>query len=361
MRKRRVVYVLSTYPQISQTYIHAEIAALQEDHEIKVFAQRAPNLAAENALPYEVVAGQDALLREIENFQPDVLHTHYLHMLNHIGPLAERSGIPFTLRTHSFDVLTGRTSRSGVKSILADLAHSDALARYAPTPRRKAVSFINHELCLGALAFPFVRPLLEKYGADEEKIIDCFPVIDYAAFYDRTENGDAVMNVGAALPKKQMEDFIRLGTLAPELTFNLYAMGYDVEKLEKANRDAGSPIHIVPPVQPLAMPAEYKKHRWLVYTASFELRNVGWPMAIAEAQAAGVGVCMPNIRPDVAEYIDRAGFIYDSIEDVVDVVRGPVPHDMREAGFEKAKRSDIRSHIHLLTDLWESAPAGAVH
>ena len=37
-------------------------------------------------------------------------------------------------------------------------------------------------------------------------------------------------------------------------------------------------------------------------------------MAIAEAQAAGVGVCMPNIRPDIKEYVGEAGFVYDSIE-----------------------------------------------
>ena len=37
-------------------------------------------------------------------------------------------------------------------------------------------------------------------------------------------------------------------------------------------------------------------------------------MAIAEAQADGVGVCIPNIRPDIKEYVGEAGLIYDSIE-----------------------------------------------
>ena len=356
MRKRRVMYVLSTYPQISQTYIHAEIAALVDDHEIRVFAQHGPNLPAENSLPYEIVTDEDALLTEVENFHPDVIHTHYLHMLKKIGPLAERSGTPFTLRTHSFDVLTPRTRQRSIRGLLGDLAHTDALARYAPTPRQKAVGYINNELCLGALAFPFVRPLLERYGATGDKIIDCFPVVNYAAFYDRGENDDAVMNVGAALPKKQMKDFITLGAMCPELTFNLYAMGYDVQQLEEANRKAGDPIKIMAPVQPGDMSAEYKKHQWLVYTASFELRNVGWPMAVAEAQAAGVGVCMANIRPDLADYVGDAGFLYDSIEEVADLVRKPVPPALREAGFEQAKRSDIQSHIHLLTDLWNRVP-----
>ncbi len=80
--------------------------------------------------------------------------------------------------------------------------------------------------------------------------------------------------------------------------------------------------------------------------------TVGWPMAIAEAQASGVGVCMPRIRPDLVEYVGP-GVIYDSIEELYPIVSGPVPDEMREAGFEHARRSDIAEHKHLLTDLWD--------
>ncbi len=55
------------------------------------------------------------------------------------------------------------------------------------------------------------------------------------------------------------------------------------------------------------MPGEYKKHQWLVYTACPQINQVGWPLSIAEAQAAGVGICMPEIRPDIREYIGDAG------------------------------------------------------
>jgi hypothetical protein len=100
---------------------------------------------------------------------------------------------------------------------------------------------------------------------------------------------------------------------------------------------------------------EYKQHQWLVYTAAFELATVGWPMAVAEAQAAGVGVCMPNIRPDLKEYIGNAGYLYDSISEVAEIIAKPVPDEIREAGFLQAKKSDIQEHKHLLTDLWHKA------
>jgi hypothetical protein len=82
------------------------------------------------------------------------------------------------------------------------------------------------------------------------------------------------------------------------------------------------------------------------------MKTVGWPMAIAEAQASGTGVIMANIRPDLRDYVGEAGYLYDSIEDVVDMVRAPVPETIREAGFEQARKMDIRRNLHLLTDRW---------
>lgn len=103
---------------------------------------------------------------------------------------------------------------------------------------------------------------------------------------------------------------------------------------------------------PERMPREYKKHSWLAFTASRELGTVGWPIVVAEAQASGVGVCIPNLRPDIADYVDGGGIIYESIEELSDVVSGPVPESIREKGFEVAKRSDVWDHIDILLALW---------
>jgi hypothetical protein len=117
----------------------------------------------------------------------------------------------------------------------------------------------------------------------------------------------------------------------------------------------GDPVTIVPPVEPEHMLAEYKKHGWLVYTACRKTNTVGWPLAVAEAQAAGVGVCLPNLRPDLRDYLGGAGFLYDSIEEVRDIIAKPYPEEMRRAGFEQAKKSDVFRHGRLLLDLWRRA------
>src|SRR5262249_10933441 len=138
-----------------------------------------------------------------------------------LGGRAGRPDIPFTVRAHSFDVLD-----NGGKCV------------------RESAPLLNSELCLGVLSFPFTPPLLEGAGVRGEKVVACYPVVNYRRFCDTSPNGDAVMNVGACLPKKKMEDFLTLAASDP-LTlpsppaaggegrvrggrrFDLYALGYD--------------------------------------------------------------------------------------------------------------------------------------
>ncbi|WP_199305658.1 glycosyltransferase [Pseudanabaena sp. FACHB-2040] len=352
MKKASIFYIIRGYPQISQTYIKSELEAVYDDYEITIVSRQPSDIPYQNSYPYHALVELDAIQALIEQVKPDVLHTHYLNQLQFVGPLAERTGTPFTVRSHSYDTLSLRPKKRLGK--LRQIVEWNTPQFKKVRNIRSNLHWSNHELCAGILAFPFARPYLEKEGIQPDKIIDCFPVINYDLFYDRSPNGDAIMNTGAAIPKKKMSDYIQLASWMPDKEFNLYALGYRVDKLESFNKTKQNSVNFIPPVEPNQMPAEYKKHRWLVYTAAFELATVGWPMAIAEAQAAGVGVCMPRIRADLEQYVGQGGFLYDSINDVPDIISKPVPEEMREAGFSQAKKSDIRGHKHLLTDLWDN-------
>lgn len=334
--KIKVLYFLERYAQISETYIENEIRALGDDYKVRVLSLVNPDLPmTENKLPYTLVRRPEHTRQMTEDFKPDVVHGHYLTMLDRVFRVARMLDVPFTLRAHSFDILAVR---------------HDFMANWS--------SFANTEHCQGILTFPFTIPLLVKQGFDERKLIPCNPVVDIAAFEDHGPNGTAVMNTGAALPKKQMEDFILLGTKVPQRKFHLYPLGYDTAQLAAYNRSLGNPIKIMRPVQPSAMPKEYKKHEWLAYTASPQTKSVGWPLAVAEAQASGVGVCMAGVRPDLKDYVGDCGFVYEDIDEAAKIISQPFPQEMRERGFEWARRCDVRRHIHLLTDLWP-APAAA--
>jgi len=277
------------------------------------------------------------MVEAIAEFKPQVLHTHYLVNLSLVAQLARKTGVPFTLRTHSFDVIPS-PSRPVPEERLRDLA-----------------VLVEDDLCLGVLCFPFVRPELERLGFRPDKLHDCYPVLDYALFHDPSPNGEAVMNVGAGIAKKAMHEFVALASQVNGLTFNLYMSHQDeaeFRRIEALNRSSPNPVRLCSWVDHIDMPRQYKKHRWLVYTASREHRNVGWPVAIAEAQAAGVGVCMANIRPDLRTYVGEAGILYDSVQELADIVTKPPPEEMRAAGFEQARKSDIQRHKGVLTALW---------
>ncbi len=336
MAKTRVLMVMQGFGTISQTYMVNEVKALGDDYEVRVVQVKGCDMLAKEHPPFESASVKDLTrLREIvEEFRPDVMHAHYYHYAPLLQKLAAPRGTPFTIRTHSYD---------GLK----------AARRRLPFPS-KELRAINSDLCVGVLGFPFIMRILESIGVHPDRLVDCYPVIDYDRFYDRFPNGDAIINVGACIPKKRMEDFVDLGKLT-DRPCNLYAIGYRSDDLDRYNEKNGSPITVCDPVEPEEMPAVYKAHGWLVYTACPKLKTVGWPLAVAEAQASGLGICLPNIRPDIAEYLGGAGFLYDSIAEVPAIIEQPYPEEMREIGFEHAKKSDVKRHIHLLTDVWDRA------
>lgn len=351
--RARVLFLLNEYPRAGQTAIKNEIEAVEADYEIGILIRRAPAQIYANHRPHAAARDLADCIAAVEAFQPDLIHAHYLTELGFIGEVSRRTGVPFTLRAHSFDTLALRPP--GIGGRIA------RLLRGAPPQGRAAwlrdgLEAMESELCLGILAFPFARPWLIRAGASEAKLVDCFPVMRFDHFHDRGPNGDAVMNVGLCAPKRAMPDFLRLACMVPRRSFNLYAMDQRTDWLKQRSAETGAGVSFVGPVEPEAMPREYKRHRWLVYTADADTPGVGWPVAIAEAQAAGVGVCMPALRPDLAQYVGvGAGILYDSVDELPAIVSAPVPEEMRERGFEQARKSDIARHKHLLTDLWDDA------
>lgn len=312
-RRFRVMYIVKNYPQISETYIKTEIEAVREICDVRIIATKRANMPAKNHEPYRYIQDPAVLCEAIEEFQPDVLHSHWFHSVKLLGKLARKTGVPFTVRGHSFDSIWPEDE--------SPFRHFPLLSRFArPSQIRRAIKFIEDDFCLGLLTLPFTRSRLERAGFPSAKLVDCFPVLNFKRFFDPRPNGTSIMNVGACIPKKRMEDFVELALRVPELEFNLYALGYKVAELREFARERRSPLRFIPPVELEEMPAEYKKHRWLVYTAASG-GNVGWSLAIAEAQASGVGVCMANIRADLREYTGPAGFLYDNLPEVVKLIR----------------------------------------
>ncbi|GGK60175.1 hypothetical protein GCM10007941_08070 [Amphritea balenae] len=194
---------------------------------------------------------------------------------------------------------------------------------------------------------------MKKAGIPEQKLIPCGPVFAHHLFDQQTNNGDKIVNVGASIPKKRFEDFIELATKVPERDFHLYSIGFLSNKYKQMNIDAGTPLTVIDPIEHKDFAKRITNYKWMVYTADPVTATVGWPLTLLEAQAAGVGVCMRNIRPDLKDYLGGGAILYDSIEELVDIVKKPVPEEMRLNGYKNAAKYDIKKHIYLLTEIWD--------
>ncbi len=330
MSKQRVMMVLSGYPALSQTYKKTELKYLQATHELEIASFNKGNVKYPKHYPFTRINNIDGLLKLSHAFKPDIFHCHYLHYTDLVFQAALKFNKPFTIRTHSFDILKVEDS------FIRDKA-----------------DMINHELCRDVLVFPFLMQRCQDCGIKPEKIIPAMPVVDYNRFYDKQPNGNIILNTGAAIPKKNMESFFELSKLVPQKKFSILPIGYLTPHLKKFNKNLGSPVNVRKTIEPDRMPRVYKKSEWLVYTANPEVPTIGWPMTIDEARASGVGVLIQNIRSDIKDYIDGVGYTFDTIEEATEIIKGPVPHEIREQGFEISKRSDIAVNISQLTDLWK--------
>jgi glycosyltransferase involved in cell wall biosynthesis len=366
-RRPRVLYFIVAYPTFSETYMHEEIRSLRDEYDIKIITYKRSQLPRREPYAYELIEYTDPCLvydridrinREmnsptqeafmekvcaiVEGFQPDIMHGHYLGLGLLMSKLAERYHIPFTIRTHSMDVLSEPRSKL------------QALCEAA-----------NSSWCRRVLAFPFNRDRLVAEGLSSGKTVSCWPVLNFERFYrpEKRPPTGRVMCAGPAIPKKAHGDFVELAASMRDTgwAFDLYAGGNWLEETHGKNEALGKPVTITYE-DPDNMPEVYPRYDWLVYTASQRINKVGLPVVIAEAQAAGIGVCwqeLPGRREEQLDFLGGGGFLFSSISDVPAILSRPYPEEMRQSGFAAAKRCDIEAHKGLLSDVWQEVSVGS--
>jgi hypothetical protein len=378
-KRGRILYILTRYPQLSETYIKREIEEVRQHYDLTVVSLAHETSAPyRNCYPFRVVERRQAklsvddehytqaevrqgapyrewfdfrisepfsdhLLEIIEEVRPDVIHSHYAHNASLLSYLSNRTGIPFTLRAHSYE-----TMHKDYRNALG--------ARYMASPAiERMVPYINDDACLGMLAFPYTIDAICATGISRDKMIACYPVVNQADFSRVRGGGDNVLGVGPVLPKKAHNLFVDLAALMPEREFHLYAIGYSINELRQYARNKTDNVFIHDAAEHEDMPDIYARFGWFVYTAHPVIGNCGWPVSIFEAQAAGLGVCAPNIHPASGGQLGGGGFLYNDIRELPSRIRASYPEEMRLKGFENAKRADVQQHIQLLTDLWNKA------
>lgn len=325
----RVLVVCHDYPQLSESYIHAEIRwMLEHGIQIEVVATALP-LAPGEALAPRHLGELDA---HVACFRPDIIHVHWLSKAWHYADQLDRFDVPVTVRGHGFD-------------------HSEPLlSRLLKRPWLQRV---------------YLLPELESRSIDPERCVDIPAIVDTSRYYPQDDKDPRlVLRAGACLPTKDLELFVDVAAMRPEYRFVLalatnHAGARIAQTLRTRNKALGSPVQIL-------FDVPYDEMGHLMRQASIYLHTFGYrqpfgqPISIAEAMACGT---IPLLRDSerARAYAGDAGMYYNDAADAserllqllaLDSARAAV---LRARGIARARERhlDDVTMPALLTD-WQS-------
>jgi hypothetical protein len=280
-RPLRVLGVNAMFPLVTETYIHDELHALeQQGAQLAWFrAQPAPAPMPVSQPVYDDI---DEAVRE---FDPDLLMVYWLDYAAGELERLERIGRPFGVRAHSFD-------------------------RYPELAERLAA----HPLCLGVWTYP--RSPFAEMGT--HALVPIFSSVDRLP--EPAAERDVIASMSAGLPKKDwpllFDAFGRLSGHDRRIVVGV-TLGYEHVPGELAALAAACPD---PPLLQINLVREQAlallmRTSVLVYTL---LPEVGFamPMSVVEGLSAGCCVVLPD-RPECREFAGPGFRGYRTADDIV--------------------------------------------
>ena len=323
----KILLLYKGYPRISHSYQIDEAQELKKEHELLIISFDWDVLKSSvSSLPYLKKNPLESL-NEIEVFKPDFIHSHYLDTIEICDIISRKINKKYSIRTHSFDILTT----------------DEKLISYK--------KYVNSENCNGIIVFPEFKSRLISLGYIEDKIQQSYPSFYINRFLEVNTNGQHIMSGGAMLPKKNIENFIKLAIKIknkfPTKQVNYYCVIDDYKyykQIDRMNNNYGNPVNFITD-QIIDMPTEYKKYQWLIYTACPKLRTVGLPIMVAEAQASGVGVIMYKLRKDLSDYVTENGYLYENDDEILEIINNNFDETKKQNAKEISSRYDIRNNI----------------
>jgi glycosyltransferase involved in cell wall biosynthesis len=320
LRQRpRVLYAVWHYPHLSETYVESELLCMKQ-WGVQVEVWRSAE--GRTSYPTSVPIHDGTFADVIKEVQPDIIHVHWLSFAQSQLTELAASGIPVTLRLHSFDVTP--------EGLAAWLAHDWVKAVYA----------FPNQIAKCPVADPRLKPT--PVGFDTKLFAP-----------RRDKNRRLVVRTSAALASKDLALFLNAARLLPEYRFVLAAVtchGREeyVGDLQATREALGSPAEILIDV-PREKVAELVAQAGIyVHTlcppGAEHATPVGQPISITEAMATGC-LCLVRDVPDLEALVGDAGSTYRDLDQLVERIRA-TGQWTDEAWSDVQKRAIDRAFMH---------------
>ena len=311
-----MLYALDNYPQISESYIAAEIDyAIRAGVEVEVWRRRAPS----NPGPVRVPLHEGRFEQAMARVRPDVVHFHWLKTAVRRADAVAKAGLSLTVRGHW---------------------HFD----------RDHIDFVsNHPAVHAAYMYPHALRRLENPSARLKPL----PVSYNSAWYRCAEKKDPtrVVRTSAGKRVKDLALFIRVASRLPDFHFVLVVARMNqrtqcVPELVALNREMGDPVELRINVEPEQVPEIVSPAG--IYLHTYDLVTpFGMPVSIAEAMATGSFLLVPD-REGAQEYIGDAGQLYRNEDEAVERILAT--RDWSEEDWAAARIRSAERAVHHFAD-----------
>lgn len=327
----KVLYALDSFPQLSESYINAEIMRMQEwGVHIEVWSKGDPTTEG----TCDVVVHRGALVDTIARVSPDIIHTHWTHTALKYKDAAKRMGLPLTARGHWHFV----------PKQIARVERDDTIVRLYMFPH-----------------------LAEKWGSSTTKILPMVGCFHHEWLAPKVEkNRKMIVRTAACKRPKDLATFIRIARKLPDYRSVLIVCSLGpsahFREIEQLNKDLGSPVELIHDISYQEVAAYLSEAGIYVHTYDPDV-SFGMPVSIAEAMAAGCTIVARDVF-GAADYVGDAGRLYRDEDEAVALIRATEGWSDEE--WEKADRTsrdrafkhfDDREILVPLLDTWKELGA----
>jgi hypothetical protein len=317
----RVLYALDQFPQLSESYIDAEINRMQSwGFHVEVWSNKDPKSEGGEC---DVTVHRGKLEDAIAKVKPDIVHTHWTKSAIKYRDAARRMRKPMTARGHWHFI----------PDQLVKLEQDDTIVRLYMFPH-----------------------LANRYGSIASKIRPM-----HACFHEEwlapkvEKNRRMIVRTAACKKSKDLDCFIRIASRLNgyRCVLILCSLGPNdhYRELEQLNRDLGSPVEMVRDITHREVAAYLAEAGIYLHTYNPDV-SFGMPVSIAEAMAAGCTIFARDVDGARA-FLGNAGKVYADENQAVQLVNATEKwsdEEWAEAAGRSTQRawSDFDDHQVLL-------------
>lgn len=309
----RVLYSIVHPVTYSETYIRAEIDWMV-DHGVEVsFWAQTERLCPGYPLPERLIISAN-VEEAIERFKPDLIHAHKIPFARAALAGANAHSIPLTVRGHSIDFS------------VPELQELPDAARI------------------------WLFPTMARWC--DQANVEALPVaFDPQEFYPAEPDPQRyVVRAAQCKPGKDVEGFIRIARLCPDVRFTLIAtsVGPTDAFIDYVQRAAPPNVLVLRHLDN-EVTAEIVRRAWVCLRSHDpDGHTYGMPISIAESMSAGLPVIVRATSPDDAastgaeDYVGDAGFVYTDHEagaQLIQRIMSWTPEERRAAQVRSTARA----------------------